>query len=210
MYTSAQLLELFNDLTGRPATDNAIPPAKKYTWLSRAQSEVVSEMVSIKPEVFYQKVGTSSMPTMSTVDHNVFTFGTGVVPFGKTQIYRALTDIPDRPMLPDYDYIDEVSQIRLLRNRTYGGTLYWRGVVMPAAISDSVNPALLPTDANELTAIRAAENFFEGGNGRNPQMADRMRKRWMRRFPYWCLVWKKQFDRGGALVSYSLRDILTP
>src|SRR5512146_180954 len=105
--TAPDLLELFNDLTGRAATDS-VQPTKKYTWLTRAMYEVVSELATVAPSSLYQKVGTSSLPTMSTTDNNVFTFGTSggaaIVPFGSAQIYKHLTDIPDRPMVKDLDY----------------------------------------------------------------------------------------------------------
>ena len=212
--TAPDLLELFNDLTGRAATDS-VQPTKKYTWLTRAMYEVVSELATVAPSSLYQKVGTSSLPTMSTTDNNVFTFGTSggaaIVPFGSAQIYKHLTDIPDRPLVPDLDYLDEGDQIRLPRQRTYAGPLYWRGIVMPAPITAATNPLpLLPVEANELIAIRAARNFAESGNVRNAALADRMEKRWAQRFPKICLVLKRQFSDGGALRAYSLRDLLTP
>jgi len=210
---SPELLELFNDLTGRAATDSVLD-TKKYTWLSRAQNEVISEFARVKPEMLYPKVGTSALPQMVTTDNNVFTFGTSggvaIVPVGRVQIYRRLTDIPDRPLKPGWDYLDEVSQIRLPRNRTLAGPLYYRGIVFPDPITSGNAPALLPGPANELTAIRAAKNFAESGNLRNAALADRMDRRWLTRFPIWCLVLKQQFSSGGALITRSLRDVVTP
>ena len=151
---------------------------------------------------------------MVTTDNNVFTFGTSggspMVPIGRVQIYRRLTDIPDRPLKAGWDYLDEVSQIRLPRNRTLATTLYYRGVVFPDPITSGVGPSLLPGPANELTAIRAARNFAESGNIRNAALADRMRTRWVERFPVWCLALKQQFSSGGALITRSLRDVVTP
>src|SRR5690242_9321288 len=114
--TSAELLDLFNRLTGRPKAD-AITDATKFTWLSEAKDEVISEMASVAPNILYQKVGTANLPTLVTVDQNVFTFGLDVsgnpiVPFGAAQIYKNINDVPDRPLRPDWDYIDEGSQIR--------------------------------------------------------------------------------------------------
>jgi hypothetical protein len=212
--TSAELLELFNDLTGRAATD-VILDTKKYTWLARAEKEVISELAGVAPWVLYPKVGTANLPQLVTVDNNVFTFGLDaddqpIVPFGDVQIYRKVSDVPDRPLQLGWDYLSEVSQIRFVRNRKYTGPLYYRGIVMPAKIAADENPHLLPTDANELTAIRAAKNFAESGNLRNTALADRMRLRQKERWPYWCLVWKRQFTNGGALSSFSLKDLVTP
>jgi hypothetical protein len=207
--TSAELLELFNDLTGRAATDSILV-TKKYVWLARAENEVVSEIATVRPSMLYQKVGASSLPTMSTTDNNVFTFGAGIEPFGRVQIYRHTNDIPDRPLVEGCDYLSEGNQIRLPRGRTITVPLYWRGIVMPVPITADEAPHLIPTAANELTAIRAARNFAESGNLRNTALADRMRLRWKERFPYWCLVWKQQFMSGGLLVAFSAKDLVTP
>lgn len=214
-YSAPYLLDLFNRLTGRKSAEAAIPDTTKYTWLSEAQNEVVSEIATIAPWVLYQKVGYGAMPTLATTDNQVFTFGLDsdsnpIMPFGKTQIYRNLSDIPDMPMIPDWDYLDEGTQIRLPRNRTYTGTLYWRGVVMPGVIDATHDPAFNPRPLNELVAIRAAKNFAESGNLRNAALADRMRLRWKERFPYWMLVLRKQFDRGGALTQWTMTDLAIP
>jgi hypothetical protein len=213
--TSAELLDLFNRLTGRPKAD-AVTDATKYTWLKEAQEEVISELASVAPKVLYPKVGTPNLPQMVTTDKNVFTFGLDlagnpIVPFGAAQIYRAITDVPDRPLRPGWDYLDEGSQIRMPRNRHFAGTLYWRGVVFPLALDAGVGngPALIPGPANELTAIRAAKNFAEGGN-RNPTLVATMTLKWSQRWPQWCLLWKKQFSSGGAIVAWSLKDVVTP
>jgi hypothetical protein len=211
--TPAALLELFNDLTGHGATD-AIKDEKKYTWLSRAQDEVISEVATVKPSILYPSLATSALPEMVTTDQNVFTFGTSggtpIEPFGSAQIYKTVTAVPDRPLIPSYDYIDEGDHIRLPRNRKYSGPLYYRAIVMPPPITALVAPALVPSAANELTGIRAAMNFAESGNVRNATLADRMAVRWAKRFPHWCLLWKRQFSSGGALLNWSLRDIVTP
>ena len=214
-YSAAYLLDMFNRLAGRPTTDKIDNP-QKYTWLSEAQNEVVSEIATIAPWVLYQK---GAIPTLSTTDHNIFTFGDDadgnpITPFGAAQIYRALSDIPDLPWVPDWDYLDEGTQIRLPRGRTYSGTLYWRGVVLPAPIdgesSPTVEPAFNPRPMNELTAIRAVKNFAESGGLRNPVLADRMRLRWKERFPYWMLVLRKQFTAGGALTASTLTNLAFP
>lgn len=215
--TSAELLELFNDLTGRAPVD-VITAEKKYTWLARAEKEVITEIARVKPSVLYPKVGTASMPQLVTTDRNVFTFGDDgadptpnpIVPFGRVQIYQSVRDIPDRPWRPGLDYLDEGSQIRLPRNRTHSGTLYYRGIVMPPALSATEQPHLLPTDASELTALRAAKNFAASGNIRNAELLRELRLRWLERFPVFCLLWKQQFSHGGALVSWSAKDLVTP
>jgi hypothetical protein len=206
--TPAALLELFNDLTGRAPTD-VIADAKKYTWLSRAQDEVISEVATVKPSILYLPLATSALPQMVTTDQNVFTFGAGVEPFGSAQIYKRVTAVPDRPLIPGYDYLDEGDHIRLPRNRKYAGPLYYRAIVMPPPITAIVAPALTPSAANELTALRAAINFAESGNVRNAVLADRLKVREVARKAHWYLLWKRQYASGGVLRVYSLVDILT-
>jgi hypothetical protein len=201
----ATLLALFNELTGRPAVD-VITSAQKYVKLSLAQQEVVSEIAAVAPHALYPNVAYGSIPTMTTTDNAIWTFGTDtdgnpITPIGKVQLYRNLSDIPNRPLREGIDFLNETIGIRIPGNRTLSGSLYYRGIVIPQTIDDSGDndPALMPPSANELTAIRAAKNFFETGNGRNLQMADRMERRWNKRWPHWCLVWKRQFTNGGAL-----------
>src|ERR1051325_11433800 len=131
-WNTAGLLEHFNQITGRPRTD-AVTDAEKITLLGKAQEEVIRDLAAVAPHVLYPKVATSAMPQMVTTDQKVFTFGADddddpIVPFGRVQIFRNLTDIPDRPLVEDVDFVNEGSQIRLPRNRTYSGTLYWRGI----------------------------------------------------------------------------------
>lgn len=214
IYDGPYMLDLFNRLTGRAVADSVLAPVK-YTWLSEAQREVVSEMSTVAPHVLYPKVGTSSLPQMVTTDNKVWTFGLDaddnpIEPFGDVQVYRRPSDVPDRPLIVDWDFVGEGNQIRIPRNRRLSGPLYWRGVVMPPPISETVPPALIPTAANELVAIRAAKNWAESGNLRNSALADRMRLRWKERWPFWCLVWKRQFSKGGALRVWSARDLVTP
>lgn len=205
-YDSAYLLAMFNRRAGRAASDT-ITDDTKYLWLSEAQDEVVSEIATVSPYALYPKVGTLDLPTLSTTDGNVWTFGTDdngypIAPIGRTQIYPDVGSIPNNPWRENVDYLAEGNQIRLPQNRAYGGPLYWRGVVMPPPITALVLPALIPEQANELTVIRAVRNFAESGNLRNAPLADRMNVRWGQRFPHWCLVWKTQFRSGGALVSF--------
>jgi|ERR1051325_3390241 hypothetical protein len=205
-YDSEHILSLFNRLTGRPMPPaaDAVTDIMKYQWLTEAQNEVVSEIAAVAPQALYQR---GAPGEMQTTDRKIFTFGTvtvdeverPVVPFGKVQLYRNLSDVPDRPLREGIDYISEVSQIRIPGNRTLSGTIYWRGIVMPDPITAEVAPALIPPEANELTAIRAARNFAESGNLRNPALADRMEKRWKQRWPHLCLLFKRQFQSGGAL-----------
>lgn len=209
-WDSPYLLKRFNAYTGRPSTD-AISDPDKYQRLNEALQEIVGDIAAICPWVLYPKVAYGSMPTLTTTDNQVFTFGTDsngalIAPIGLTGIYRDLHDIPDNPYT---DYIDEGTQIRIPQDRTYTGTLYWRGITMPADMTAAQDPGLFPAPARELIAIRAAYNFCLEYN-RNPDVAANMAVLYGRplsanpgRFVYWCLSWQTQFRSGGALGTWS-------
>lgn len=213
-YSAPDLLSLFNRLAARPAAD-AVLDTDKYDRLSKAQQRVVMEASAIYPAAFYQKVAYGSIPTLSTVDNQVWTFGLDgddnpIVPFGKTNIYTSLAAIPDDPWLECIDYLNEQTQIRIPNNRSYSGTLYWRGVQIPGVVNATTDPVLFPTPARELIVIDAVRQFAKEGS-RNPDLAADMQAEWDRQFPLHCYTWKTQFQKGGALVygTYTGKQLAT-
>ncbi len=61
-YDSAWCLERFNQLTGRPTTDDSITDDEKYTRLSEAQQQVVRDIAPIAPWVLAPKVPYTLFP----------------------------------------------------------------------------------------------------------------------------------------------------
>lgn len=141
---------------------------------------------------------------LSTSDGGfTFTFGTdsngyALFPMGKVGIYPSLNAIPGSPWSDGLDYLNEGTRIRIPNNRSYSGTLYWRGITPPADISAGVQPSLFPEMARELITITAVKNFGQAGN-LNPDLADQMREAYARAFPRWMLVYRTQFRNGGGL-----------
>lgn len=216
-WDSAYLLGLFNRLAGRPSSD-AILDATKYQMLSEAQNNVIADMVAVTPNSLYPTAPYASLPTLTTTDDQIYTFGTDANGYPKfpmnAQIFANLTDIPTNPLRPNTDYMIEGSQIRALNNGTLPGTLYVYGIFQPADINATDQPTLKPEPSRELIAIRAAYNFATEGN-RNPALAETMATRYgyplsaspAGRFPYWCLVWKTQFKGGGVLGAFTGRQL---
>jgi hypothetical protein len=209
-WDSAYLLSLFNRKAGRPATDS-ITDVSKYQRLSESQNRVIAMIASVAPYSLYPKVAYGSFPTLSTTDNQVFTFGTdsngyAITPIGKTGIYPTLNSIPDFPWRENDDYLNEGSQIRIPDNRTYSGTLYWRGVTQPADIDATHQPSIIPEGARELIVIDAVRQFSEEG-ARNSNLAALMLGEWNTAWPTWCLAWKTSFRQGGALGNYTARQI---
>lgn len=220
-WDSAYLLGYFNRLIGRTGTD-AITAVTKYQMLSEAQNEVVADVAAICPHVLYPTAPYASLPSVTlSATQQIGTFGTDAngfakFPMGKSGVFRSLDDIPTNPLIPGMDYMLEGTQIRALNNLTLPATLYWYGISQPADINATDQPAIFPEAARELIGIRAAYNFSTEG-GRNPTLAETMMARYgyplapnpaqIGRFSGWCLVWKNQFRQGGALRSYTGRDL---
>lgn len=210
-WTSSDLLSRWNTLAGRPATGDSVADATKYQWLSDAQQEVIADLSAIAPWTLYSKAAYASTPTLTTTDSQVFTFGTDVngnplFPQGKVMIYPSLTAIPDNPWREGWDYIQEGTQIRIPNNGTYSGTLYWRGIAPVLDIDGTNQPALLPVASRILIVYKAVWYYATTGN-RKADLADRMEKMYKERWPVWCLVWRDQFANGGALGSYTGKDL---
>jgi hypothetical protein len=205
LYDSAHLLKMFNRLTGRAATAaDPVVDADKYERLSEAQVRVIAEASSRTPESFYQK---GALGVMSTSGNKVFTFGTTangfpVTPIGKTRIYRNLGSHPDYPMLEGYDYLNEGSQIRIPNDRTEAGPLYWYGIAQPTDLGASAQPSLFPEGARELIVYEAALHFALEGE-RNVALAQSMQELLATAYLRWFLVWRTQYNNGGALVAPS-------
>jgi hypothetical protein len=210
-FASADLLSRFNTYAGRPASGDALTDATKYQYLADAQNEVIADIASRAPWTLYSKAAAASTPTLTTSDNKIFTFGTdangnALFPMGKTMIYPSLQSIPDYPWREGYDYIQEGTQIRIPNNGTYAGTLYWRGIAPVADISASNQPALLPVNARLLIVYKAVWDYAESGN-RNEPLAAKYKAKYNERFPEWMLVWKTQFQNGGALETLTGRDL---
>lgn len=210
------MLGVFNRLTGRPTTADAILDTTKYQVLTEANNELIGVIASICPWVLYP---TGAIPTMSTSDSKVFTFGTDTngyakTPIGKTGIYPTLSSVPDMPWREGLDYLWEGSQIRIPNDGTYTGTLYYRGVIQPDDLTAISNPTLLPEAARVLIPHIGALNYARQA-ARNPSLAqmelDYLGYPWgnsQGAFANWCVTWKKAFRQGGALgVSITGRQI---
>lgn len=209
-YDSNDLLSLFNRFSGRPSAD-AIMNDSKFDRLSKSQNNVIALIAGVAPYSLYPKGGYSSLPTMTTADSQVFTFGLDsdnnpIFPIGKVGIYTDLGSVPDYPWREGYDYLNEGNQIRIPNNRTYTGSLFWRGIVPPPDISATVQPVLQPLPARELIVLDAVRKFAME-NDRNEGLAQAMANEWNVAWPKWCLVFKTQFRSGGALGSWTTREV---
>lgn len=206
-FDSPWCLTKFNDLCGRPSAD-AITDVRKYGWLTEANNELVSAIAAVCPWTLYP---TGTIPTLSTADNKIFTFGTDangspIAPLGKCGIYTSLSSIPGGPWREGADYLNEGSQIRIPNDGTYSGTLYYRGITQPADLNATSNPTLLPEASRQLIPHIAALNFARSF-ARNPALAqmmlDYLGEPWKENtkgaFARWCLAWRTAFRSGGAM-----------
>lgn len=201
-FDSAYLLSMFNRKAARASADS-ISDASKYQRLSESQNRIVAMLAAVAPYALYPHAAYDSLPTLTTTDNQVFTFGTdangfAIYPMGKGGIYPDLGAIPNNPWRPGIDYMLEGTQIRIPNNNTWSGTLYWYGVMNPPDISAAVEPVLFPEASRELIALDAVRQFAQEGV-RNGPLADEMSAEFSRAWAQWCLVWRTQFRSGGAL-----------
>lgn len=217
-WDSQYLLKMFNRKAGRPTADS-ISDADKYEQLSESQNRVVSMMTAVAPNSLYPKVAYGSIPTLTTTDNQVYTFGTDangypVFPMGKGGIFVSLNDIPTNPLVAGRDYMVEGYQIRALNNGTLPVTLYWYGIGQPADITAVVQPALFPEASRELVVIDAVRQFATDYL-RNPDLANAMQEEFYGRpdggrpgaWSVWTMVWKTQYSDGGALNTVTWLDL---
>ena len=201
-WDSSDCLALFNQMAGRPTAD-AITDAQKYAMLSKAQNRVIAMMAPVVPNSLYPKVSYGSLPTLTTTDSQVYTFGTDAqgyaqFPMGQGGIFASLNDIPTNPLRPGADYMIEGTQIRALNNTTLPATLYWYGIGQPADMTALVQPALFPESSRDLIVIEAVRRFAQS-YVRNLALKDEMELEWAKAWPLWCHTWKTAFKQGGAL-----------
>ena len=207
-WASSVLLSRFNDLSGRPASGDSISDANKYVRLTDAQNAVIADAASRVPKAFYSKAASASTPTLTSSDGgHLFTFGTDLnsdplYPIGKVRIFPSLAAIPDSPWVEGIDYLNEGNQIRIPNNRTYSGTLYWRGIAPALDISSTNQPTLLPPPFRILIVYEAVRRYALEGK-RDLPLAAAMQAEYDRTFPRYCLVLKTEFASGGALGSIS-------
>lgn len=193
-YQSADLLSLFKTwggVNGTTPTDASI-----YTRLSQAQDYVYGQIAATDPKVLY------GAPTaMTTADGGLtFTFGTdgdgyALFPLGDAQIYTTLNAVASYPLRPGLDYLDEGTSIRMPNAVPYTGTLYWRGITAPAAITASVQPSLYPAQARILIVVEAVRRYAME-EARNPNLMQVMDSRWNDQWPMWITAMRKHF-RGA-------------
>lgn len=210
-FDSADLLLSFDEKAGRPTTD-AVTDGRKYARLAKSQNRIVALIAGICPTALYPTSAYTSLPTMSTTDNKVFTFGTPsvpITPIGKTGIYRSLNDIPNYPMRQGVDYLPEGgTSIRIPNNATESATLYWLGITPPADLSAGQEPVLFPVASRELIVIDAVRQFAVEG-GRNPDLAALMAAEWAVAWPTWCTTWKTSYRQGGTLGTWTGMQLAT-
>ncbi len=203
-YDSSDLLLSLQTFAGRPTSGDPVTTATEYARLAKAQNQVVADIAARHPECLYPTAAYGSYPTLTTTDNQVFTFGTDsngypVSPLGKAKIYTSLGAIPDNPWMPGADYLDEGTQIRIPNNRTYSGTLYWRGIKQPVDIDATHQPALFPAASRMLIVYRAVADFLREGK-RDLEAAAQYDGQYNNEFARWMLTFRTQFKGGGVLA----------
>jgi hypothetical protein len=202
-YDAAWCLSKFNQLTGRPDTDE-ISTASKYVRLAEAQNEVIADLAPICPTALYRTGGPTATTTSGGIVHTFGSDGQGhaVGPMGHVWIGRHTSDYPDSGLEEGVDFVNEGTQIRMTNERVES-TLYWTGIPVPTDISASQEPALRPASIRILIPVKAAATFATEG-GRMPSLAADMEALYAKHFASACLLLKTQFRAGGAIALTSV------
>lgn len=206
-WDSADLLATFHQKANLPTSSVGLTDTLLYTRLAKSQNRVIAYMAPVVPSSLYPKVAYGSLPTLTTTDNQVYTFGSDassypIFPMGKGGIFASLNDIPGFPLRPGIDYMVEGSQIRAPYNGTLPATLYWYGISQPADIASGTQPALFPEASRELIVIDAVRQLSKEGM-RNAELAAAMTEEWNEAWPQWCLVWRTQYRNGGAVNAFT-------
>jgi len=166
--TSAELLAGFDFFAQRPATDESMTDAQKYTLLSAGQVKCYELFSQHFPEVLYGD------PTLMTTSDSGYTyqFASSVFPFGSVEIRSSRTGgllIPTTDW-GNGDYVWEGSQIRIPNGQTRSfpdGAPYARYISPPSDIDGSTEPTLVPAMARSLIMYYALYLWAERGAGMN-------------------------------------------
>lgn len=217
-YSSRWCLQRYGRYIGRPdsstvgATD-VISDEVKYQSLSEAQDEIITDLSGVYAVALYPTTSPANTPTMTSTDGGqtyVFgydDYGNPLVPIGRVGIYRSINDIPNWPMTPGSDYIPLGSQaIQFPNNTSYAGPLYFRGVFPAPPMTKAVDPVLFPLSARALIPLRAAINFAMDVH-RDMALASTLTSKYAERWVEHCLIWKTQFSSGGAVGSWTGRQL---
>lgn len=199
-YDAPGLLGRFNLMAGRPnttPTTDAIADDTKYTYLSDAQQYTLTRLSSIVAKVLY------GAPALLSTNDGGYTYtfgqdadGNNAFPLGRTGIFTSLAAVPDYPLQPGVDYLDEGTRIRGVDNMPITGPLYRYGLAPIEAISQFGDPVLQPPSSRMLIVIKAVADFAESANIRNGPLCDRMTLRYEREFGQTCTMLRKHL-RGG-------------
>lgn len=197
-------------MAGRPSADS-MADTDKYARLADSQVSVINQIATIAPLVLPHVV-----TQMTTADSGAtFQYGTDgngypIFPVGNASIYPSLQAIPDYPWIPNVEYLDEGTQIRMPNGRLWSGTLYWYGispvVSQPLPISATNAPVLQPVGARILIVIDAVKKYAEEFN-RNPALAATMQAQWTQEFGQWLTQMRRHIrgvrPRAGLLGTYA-------
>lgn len=179
LWDSATCLQHFRDQFKRPSTDAAWEDAVVYRFLSRAQQQVMSEIIALFPRLLMgaphaMETTDNGLTYHSTVDDRD---GNPIYPFGHAEVYAESGGDLTRELYGstyggyEGDVVFEGNRVRIPQRKTstFTGTLYLRCVQMPDDIDASTAPILQPPFLRELIVYRALVLAANAGAQRDPR-----------------------------------------
>jgi len=160
LYDSADLLQRFRDLAGRPAVDEALPDAKAFRLLTDAHRHWTEQMAAQVPEALF----TPAVKLYSA--DGGYTYLVAAVEGAAAEeplALRVRESRGGRLLLPGPDWSDatgyvlEGDRIRFPnhRSRSFTDGPYAQWIVSPGEISAGAQPTLKPVRARVLAVYRA-------------------------------------------------------
>lgn len=166
-WDSDDLLAQFDLFGQRPATDESLTDAQKFTLLTRAQEKCYSLWAVHFPEML---VGDPTI--MSTADSGeTYTFASSVWPQGGVEIRASRTGelLVGGAEFAGYDYVWEGNKIRIPdgKTRTFAAGPYARYMTPPSEIDTggADEPTLMPEHARILIVWWALYLWANRGGG---------------------------------------------
>ena len=182
-----------------------------FEWLTDGENFVKAIVATYCPRALI------TAPVLMTTADGGLTYqygadasGNAVIPFGQVNLFRQLADIPDFPLEPEVDFLDEGTQIRSIANVATttmypSGAPYFQGMVPTTLLSSSAStqPTIVPADKRQLSVYYACAEYAAAGGAFDPTPYVEQPLDGGKAWPSGMTAWVKQLQ-----LQYANRGIL--
>jgi hypothetical protein len=169
VYDSAWLLRRAKQLARRPAVDASMLDADWYDLATDGQLDAWKDVVAAFPDSQY----IDPIQLVSADGGQTYALPAGS--FGHLELYANKNDITNNPLTPGYDFMLELTKIRIPNNRfrTFPAGPWIRGAYEPGTIDANNQPTLQPMSARILIVDQMLINWASRpASGADPAFFD--------------------------------------